>query len=112
MRCTNLPTSAATAERLLLVTLLSIAAFDPGSQDADMFCVDEATAESIRRVFDQEGELSAIIELRRHFPLISEYENARRCVRAIAGWQPLPTPAKPAGKVVPMRTRRPRATGK
>jgi len=40
-----------------------------------MFCVDEATAEAIRRVFDEEGELSAVLELRRHFPLITD--NAR-----------------------------------
>lgn len=71
-----------------------------------MFCVDEATAEAIRRVFDEDGELSAVIELRRHFPLISDYENARRCVRAIAGWQPSPAPSTPAADVVPLRLRR------
>lgn len=35
-----------------------------------MFCVDEETAAAIRRVFNEDGELSAVVELRRHFPLI------------------------------------------
>jgi len=55
-----------------------------------MFCVDEATAKSIRRVFNKEGELSAVIELRRHFPLITDTTRGRECVRIIAGWQPVP----------------------
>jgi hypothetical protein len=34
-----------------------------------MFSVDETTAEAIRQVFEESGgELSAAIELRRHFP--------------------------------------------
>jgi hypothetical protein len=56
-----------------------------------MFAVDEATAEAIRHALDQ-GELSAVVELRRHFPLITDNEQARRCVRAIATWKPLPSP--------------------
>jgi len=35
-----------------------------------MFVVDEKTAEAIRRAWDESGELSAILELRRHYPLI------------------------------------------
>jgi hypothetical protein len=46
-----------------------------------MFSVDEATAEAIRRVFNESGELSAAIELRRHFPGITDNVAARRCVR-------------------------------
>ncbi len=57
-----------------------------------MFLVDEATAEAIRRAWDEGGELSAVVELRRHFPLITDGENARRCVRAIVGWAPRPAP--------------------
>ena len=53
-----------------------------------MFCVDEATAESIRNAFYENGELSAVIELRRHFPLITDNVLGRECVRAIAGWRP------------------------
>jgi hypothetical protein len=35
---------------------------------AAMFSVDETTAEAIRQVFEESGELSAVVELRRHFP--------------------------------------------
>jgi hypothetical protein len=55
-----------------------------------MFSVDETTAEAIRQVFEESGELSAVIELRRHFPGIADNETARLCVRTIAGWKPLP----------------------
>jgi hypothetical protein len=58
-----------------------------------MFAVDEATAEAIRIAFERGGELSAVVELRRHFPLITDNAQARVCVRAIAAWKPLP-PAK------------------
>jgi hypothetical protein len=57
-----------------------------------MFSVDEATAAAIRKAFEESGELSAVVELRRHFPGIADNANARLCVRAIAGWQPLPPP--------------------
>jgi hypothetical protein len=59
-----------------------------------MFAVDDAAAEAIRIAFKRGGELSAVAELRRHFPLITDNEDARRCVRAIASWNPVP-PAKP-----------------
>ena len=55
-----------------------------------MFAVDEQTAEAIRRAFNESGELAAVVELRRHFPLIQDNEQARACVRTIAGWKPLP----------------------
>ena len=70
-----------------------------------MFCVDEETAAAIRRVFNEEGELSAVVELRRHFPLITDTARARECVRTIAGWQPVPPPAKAAGKVARLKPR-------
>ena len=50
----------------------------------------EKTVASIRRAWDEGGELSAVVELRRHFPLISDGETARRCVRTIAGWRQRP----------------------
>lgn len=60
-----------------------------------MFSVDHPTAEAIRKVFVESGELSAVVELRRRFPGIADNENARICVRAIASWQPLrPVPRK------------------
>jgi hypothetical protein len=55
-----------------------------------MFSVDETTAAAIRKAFEERGELSAVVELRRHFPGLKDNENARACVRAIAGWKPLP----------------------
>jgi hypothetical protein len=59
-----------------------------------MFTVDEATATAIRNALERGGELSAVAELRRHFPLITDNAQARVCVRAIASWKPLP-PMKP-----------------
>lgn len=59
-----------------------------------MFTVDEATADAIRRVYEEGGELAAIVELRRRFTLFENSEHAGSCVRAIASWKPLaPEPA-------------------
>ncbi len=55
-----------------------------------VFVVDEETAEAIRRAWEEGGELAGVVELRRHFPLISDNAQARRCVRAIVGWAPRP----------------------
>jgi hypothetical protein len=56
-----------------------------------MFVITEADAAAIRATFNQEGELSAAIELRRRFPGITDNTKARACARSIAG---LPPPAK------------------
>ena len=65
-----------------------------------MFVVDEETAAAIRRAWETGGELAGVVELRRHFPLIMDNTDARRCVRVIAGWRPPanrpPTEADPA----------------
>jgi hypothetical protein len=61
-----------------------------------MFTVDEATAAAIRRAYDEGGELSGIVEFRRHFPLITDHAKAGECVRIIAGWKPWPDRARPA----------------
>jgi hypothetical protein len=58
-----------------------------------MFVITEADAAAIRAIFDQEGELSAAIELRRRFPGVTDNAKARACARSIAGWTPLPTPS-------------------
>jgi hypothetical protein len=55
-----------------------------------MFVVTEAQAAAIRALFEQSGELSAAVELRRLFPGIIDHVQTRRCVRTIAGWEPLP----------------------
>jgi hypothetical protein len=54
-----------------------------------MFSVSEEQAAIIRTTFEQRGELSAAVELRRIFPGLGNIAWARQCVRAIAGWQPL-----------------------
>ena len=54
-----------------------------------MFAITEAEAAAIRAVYQQRGELSAAIELRRLFPGITDNAQARECARTIADWQPL-----------------------
>src|SRR5689334_13367865 len=61
-----------------------------------MFCVSEAEAAAIRAAYEQGGELSAAIELRRLFPGITDNAKARECARTIAGWTPLPAPVPKA----------------
>ena len=61
-----------------------------------MFCVSEAEAAVIRTAFEQRGELSAVVELRRLFPGLGNTAWARECVRTIAGWQPLHKQRRPA----------------
>lgn len=55
-----------------------------------MFAVEPAVADAIRQAFQDQGELAAIAELRRHFPLFEANEQARSCVLAIASWRPTP----------------------
>jgi hypothetical protein len=55
-----------------------------------MFVVSAAEAAAIRAVFHQQGEFAAAMELRRLFPGITDAEQARECVRTIAGGRPLP----------------------
>jgi hypothetical protein len=56
-----------------------------------MFVVTEVEAAAIRTAFEQGGELSAAVELRRLFPLITDIAEARECALTIAGWEPLST---------------------
>ena len=58
---------------------------------AGMFTVSEAEAAAIRAVYEQRGELSAAVELRRRFPGILDNVLARECARIIASWKPLAT---------------------
>jgi hypothetical protein len=60
-----------------------------------MFVVTEAEAAAIRAAFEQRGELSAAVELRRLFP-VTDTAQARACARTIADWKPLPCPLRPA----------------
>jgi hypothetical protein len=47
-----------------------------------MFVVTEAEAAAIRAVFEQRGEFSAAVELRRRFPGITDHVQARECARS------------------------------
>ena len=67
-----------------------------------MFVVTEADAAAIRAVYQQRGEFSAAVELRRRFPGITDNAQALACARTIAGWQPLPLRA---GKRMPKQPR-------
>jgi hypothetical protein len=64
-----------------------------------MFVITEDDAAAIRAVFNQEGELSAVIELRRRFPGVTDNAKARACARSIAGWTPLPAQLRPVTKL-------------
>jgi hypothetical protein len=81
----------------------------PGAAARDhppsMFVVTEAEAAAIRTAYEQGGEFSAAIELRRLFPGITDNAKARECARIIAGWAPLPAPVPK----VPQRSRKRRS---
>ena len=60
-----------------------------------MFVVSEVEAATIRAAYEQRGELSAAVELRRLFPGITDNAQARECARTIASWRPLPKRLRP-----------------
>jgi hypothetical protein len=64
-----------------------------------MFVVTEAEAAAIRAVYQQRGEFSAALELRRRFPGITDNAQAREC----ASWKPLPLRRKRMPKVPRLR---------
>ena len=68
-----------------------------------MFVVTEAEAAAIRAVYEQSGEFSAAVELRRLFPAVTDTAQARACARTIAGWKPLPVPPRPVPRGRPRR---------
>ena len=59
-----------------------------------MFVVTEAEAAAIRAIYEQSGEFSAAVELRRLFPAVTDTAQAHACARTIAGWKPLPVPLR------------------
>ena len=71
-----------------------------------MFMVTEAESAAIRTAFEQGGELSAAIEVRRLFPGITDNAQARACAHTIAGWTPLPSPVTPLKTAKPGKTAR------
>jgi hypothetical protein len=71
-----------------------------------MFVVTEAEAAAIRAVYEQSGELSAAVELRRLFPAVTDTAQARACARTIAAWKPLAAKSR-SGDCARGRTDRP-----
>jgi len=68
-----------------------------------VFIVTEEDAAAIHAAYDQDGELSAVVELRRRFPGIVDSAHARACVRSIAGWSALPAPSLPVARRRPKK---------
>ena len=77
----------------------------PHTHPAGMFAITEAEAAAIRAAFEQRGELSAAVELRRLFPGVTDTAQARACARTIAGWKPLPVPLRSGKRRDPGRDR-------
>ena len=69
-----------------------------------MFTLSDAEAAAIRTAFNQQGELSAAVELRRLFPGITDNVKARACARTIAGWTPRPVPPCTVTQLRPRQT--------
>jgi hypothetical protein len=82
---------------------LPLAALDAHTHPADMFVVTGTEAAAIRAVYEQRGEFSAAVELRRLFPGVTDTAQARACARTIAGWKPLPEPLRPVPRGRPRR---------
>ena len=78
-----------------MLAAISLAASGRSAHAPGMFVVSEVEAAAIRAAFDQGGEFSAAIELRRLFPGLADNDQARECARTIAGWKPLRMPRKP-----------------
>jgi hypothetical protein len=72
-----------------------------------MFVISEAEAAAIRAIFDQRGELSATVELRRLFPAITDNVQARERARTIASWKPLPSAPPPVRRLHQGRGKKP-----
>ena len=53
-----------------------------------MFVMSEAEVTTIQDAFSRGGEVSAVVELRRLFPLLANSEHTRSCVRSILAWRP------------------------
>ncbi len=68
-----------------------------------MFSVTQVEATAIRDAFHQRGELSAVIELRRLFPGVTDNQQARECVRTIADWR-LSEPDQPRRLPLPVQS--------
>ena len=61
-----------------------------------MFVVTPEEAEAIQRAYRDRGELAAVAEFRRRYPVFEGCAGAVEAVRMIAGWRS-PTTQSPAG---------------
>jgi hypothetical protein len=68
-----------------------------------MFVVSEEAVAAIRSAYEQGGDLSAAIEVRRLFPGVTDNAKARACARTIAGWTPLPAQPRPVARLRPRK---------
>ena len=68
---------------------------------SQVLIVTEEDATAVRAAFDQGGELSAAVELRRRFPGITDNAHAQACMRSIAGWSASLVPLRPATRLRP-----------
>ena len=57
-----------------------------------MFVVDDVAAGAMRRAWREGGDLAGVVELRRHFPGITDHARAPSYVQATVGWAQHPTP--------------------
>jgi hypothetical protein len=87
----------AVSMRLFIDNLLALGG--QHSHGGHMFTVSEEEAAAIRTAFDHRGEFAAAVELRRRFPGITDYRQARQCARAIAGWTPQKLPPRPTAEL-------------
>jgi hypothetical protein len=87
----------AVSMRLFIDNLLALGG--QHSHGGHMFTVSEEEAAAIRTAFDHGGEFAAAVELRRRFPGITDYRQARQCARAIAGWTPQKLPPRPTAEL-------------
>ena len=83
---------------------------------AAMFAVSEAQTAAIKGAFDEGGEFSAAVEVRRIFPAVTDNATAREYARVIAGRAPPPAPPPPASpplhEVVPLHPPRDHPAGR
>ncbi len=68
--------------------------------------VGEEDIAAIRAAFEQGGEFSAAIELRRRFPFIEDNNQARAHARTIATWRPIAVTGSVSAASVGRRSRK------
>lgn len=86
----------------MLAGIVALAGAGARASCFGMFIVTESDAAAIRAAFHEEGELSAIIELRQRFPGV-DHAKARACARIIAGLAAAACDAVPSGAAAPWK---------